>query len=88
MTPLWNAHGYSVIVLACLIAFTLQSPSGAAQRSYWTISGSAVDPLVLEGEPSGGLDTLYIWLVCTNTDLPTYGMSAAEFGLEGTLTPL
>ena len=88
MTPLWNAHGFHGLVLACLIALTLQPPAGAAQRSYWTISGSPVDPLVLEGEPSGGLDTLYIWLVCTNADLPTSGMSAAEFGLEGTLTPL
>jgi hypothetical protein len=61
--------------------------SAHAMTGFWTISERDGDPFFNTGSPSGGLDTLYIWLVCTSYD-PVPGMAAAEFGLVGSLTPL
>ena len=79
------------LFIACVSSFVLL-PHGLQNSAnagfYWTISGSQDDPFVLEGVPSGGLDTLHVWLVCANTGQIPDGMAAAEFGFEGTLTPL
>jgi len=82
-----KAFGTAVAVAILVAASATTSLGDSSRYYYWTISGSQFDPLVQTGSPSGGLDTLYIWIVCSNPSFDE-GMSAAEFGLEGTLTPL
>ena len=70
-------------ILAAL-AFALVQTTVASAQEYrygWTVSKSASDPFANTGEPTGGVDTLYLWYYCSVAD----GASAADFIVTGTL---
>jgi hypothetical protein len=65
--------------LLLAIAVVIVRPEPAASDIYeWRISKSSTDPYVNFGNPNGSLDTLFLWLSCTQPE----GMSAAEMTLE------
>ena len=67
------------IALAVVLLFAFSTKSLALHEGGygWTVSKSAVDPLVNSGLPTGGVDTLFLWFFCSDE-----GMSAAEMTLE------
>jgi hypothetical protein len=74
-----------ICIIAAILIFSGLAAMSFAMDPYWTISESADDPSFTMGASSGGPDTLYIWYWPCFSESP---MSSAEFGLEGTLTPL
>jgi len=61
----------------CICAVMASSTHAAAYG--WTLSKSAVDPLINTGLPTGGVDTLFLWFYCS-----TEGMASAEMDLVST----
>jgi len=84
--PIRRASCFAAAATCFLFALLAES---FAIEPFWTISERAEDPFFTMGSSTGGLDTLYIWfLQCPVFRDEGDGMSAAEFGFEGTLSPL
>jgi len=69
------------IPLAVLLSVAFSTKSLALHKGGygWTLSKSAVDPLVNTGLPTGGVDTLFLWFYCSDE-----GMASAEMDLVST----
>jgi hypothetical protein len=83
--PIRRASCFAIAATCFLFARLAES---FAIEPYWTISERAEDPFFTTGSSTGGLDTLYIWFLPCPVRDEGDGMSAAEFGLEGTLSLL
>jgi hypothetical protein len=66
-----------VLIPICILGFA--SATANAAFYVWTLSKSAVDPLINTGLPTGGIDTLYLWFWCS-----TEGMASAEMYVNST----
>src|SRR5262245_63358132 len=67
---------FRIAVLVLSITLAVTSPASAAIYA-WSISKSGVDPFQNTGAPTGGIDTLFLWIWCSDQ-----GWSAAEMTLE------
>ena len=65
----------TIVSALCLCA--VMNSSAHAAIYGWTVSKSAVDPLINTGLPTGGVDTLFLWFYCSNE-----GMASAEMSLD------
>jgi len=68
-----------ILLSAALLICAFMATNAKAAIYSWTVSKSAVDPLITSGLPTGGVDTLFLWFYCGDE-----GMSAAEMTLEST----
>ena len=70
----------TIVSALCICAvMTSSALAGGGIRYGWTVSKSAVDPLINSGLPTGGVDTLFLWFYCSSE-----GMASAEMTLEST----
>jgi hypothetical protein len=63
----------------CAVMATGAFAGGTGPQYGWTVSKSAVDPLINSGLPTGGVDTLFLWFYCS-----TEGMASAEMDVVST----
>jgi hypothetical protein len=68
------------IIAVSLVFWATCAPAAEIFDYYWTISKSAQDPFINTGQPTGGIDVLFLWYLCDGG-----GMSAAELTLESSL---